>query len=269
MILFEEVTFWYRHDGAPAVDGFSLRIGDGERVALVGPNGSGKSTVALLADGLLLPARGRVLVDGLDTRDASARDRVRSAVGLVLQNPENQIVGATVEEDVAFGPENLALPPDEIRRRVNEAIDAVGLSGLERREPHTLSEGQKQRLAIAGALAMRARHLVLDEPTAMLDPAGRESVLDAVARFRAEGGTVIHVTHDASEIALCERAVCIRDGRLVFDGASADLLADAALMDALGIEPSPLAAVAKALSEAGVSVPPVPDVEEVVRALWR
>ncbi len=267
MIVFEGVTFSYQDAGRPAVFSIDLLFRDGERVALIGPNGSGKSTLALLANGILVPSEGRVLVDGLDTADERVLDRVRSSVGLVLQNPDNQIVGATVEEDVAFGPENLALPAEEIAHRVRAAIDAVGLAGLERREPHTLSEGQKQRLAIAGALAMRPQHLVLDEPTAMLDPLGRAEVLDALARFHGEGHGMVHITHDASEIALCDRAVGLRGGRVVFDGSVRDLLSDEGAMSELGVEPAPLWEVRRAIVEAGVPVPLDADARRLVEVL--
>lgn len=268
VIVFDGVTFSYRDAGEPAVLEVDLRLGDGERVALVGPNGSGKSTLALLANGILVPHEGRVLVDGLDTAQERVLDRVRSAVGLVLQNPDDQIVGATVEEDVAFGPENLALHPDEIVERVRAAIAAVGLSGLERREPHTLSEGQKQRLAIAGALAMQPRHLVLDEPTAMLDPIGRREVLEAVARFHREGRGVVHITHDAAEIALCDRAVGLRGGRVAFDGPVSELLCDEAAMADLGIEPAPLWEVGRILAASGIQIPLNADARAFVEALW-
>lgn len=267
MIEFEGVTFSYQGAGRPAVFGIDLRFRDGERVALIGPNGSGKSTLALLANGILAPSQGRVLVDGLDTADERTLDQVRSSVGLVLQNPDNQIVGATVEEDVAFGPENLALSAAEIARRVRAAIEAVGLAGLEQREPHTLSEGQKQRLAIAGALAMRPRHLVLDEPTAMLDPVGRAEVLDAIARFHGDGRGVVHITHDAAEIALCERAVGLLEGRVVFDGSARELLGDEAAMSMLRVEPAPLWEIRRAFVEAGVPVPPDADARALVEAL--
>lgn len=268
MIVFDGAAFSYGNLGEPAVAAIDLRLPEGERVALIGPNGSGKSTLALLANGILVPQEGRVLVDGMDTRDERVLDRVRSAVGLVLQNPDDQIVGATVEEDVAFGPENLALPPDEIAERVRAAIDAVGLAGLERREPHTLSEGQKQRLAIAGALAMRPKHLVLDEPTAMLDPIGRAEVLDAIGRFHRDGRGIVHITHDAAEVALCERAVGLRGGRIVYDGPAQDLLHDEAAMSELGIEPAPIWEVARVLASEGIAVPHDADARTLVEALW-
>lgn len=268
MIVFEEVSFAYREGDPPAVSHVSLRIADGERVALVGPNGSGKSTIAMLTNGVLVPTRGRVLVDGFDTADSNAIDDVRSLVGLVLQNPDDQIVGATVEEDVAFGPENLALPSDEIRRRVVSAINAVGLSGLERREPHTLSEGQKQRLAIAGALAMEPRYLVMDEPTAMLDPAGRASVLAAIAALHGGGRSVVHITHDASEILLCDRAIGLRQGRVVYDGDVRALLQDEDAMLALDVQPFPSLEVARLLAQAGVRVPVDADASRLVDAVW-
>jgi energy-coupling factor transport system ATP-binding protein len=178
VISFSNVDFSYRNGNAvlAALRNISLDVHPGETVAVLGANGSGKSTLARLANGLLLPEAGTVTVDGCGTDDESRTQEIRERIAIVLQHPDDQIVATTVEDDVAFGPENLGLSRDEIRRRVDEALLSVGLVGLERREPHLLSGGQKQRLAIAGALAMQPRYLVLDEPTSMLDPEGRRDV---------------------------------------------------------------------------------------------
>ncbi|GAB4284110.1 MAG: energy-coupling factor transporter ATPase [Coriobacteriia bacterium] len=270
MIEFIDVVFSYPGAVEPAVAGVSLLVRPGEVVAVVGPNGSGKSTIARLADGLLTPDEGRILVDGMDTREGGTIYDVRARVGLVLQNPDNQIVGTVVEEDVAFGPENLGVPLPELAERVAEAIEVVGLAGLERREPHLLSEGQKQRLAIAGALALRPRYLVLDEPTAMLDPEGRTAVLTIIDRLRAEGHGIVHVTHHLEHVVGADRVIALDRGRVVFTGEPEALLSDAGLLARLGLEPPALARLAHALGRHGIAVPhAVSTAEELVGALWR
>jgi energy-coupling factor transport system ATP-binding protein len=271
VISFESVDFRY-HSGAPlALDGVSLTLDAGEFVAVVGANGSGKSTLARLCDGLLAPSAGRVLVDGLDTVDPGSLWTVRSLVGMVFQDPDDQIVGTVVEEDCAFGPENIGLPSAEIRRRVDAALHAVGLDGLERREPHLLSEGQKQRLAVAGALAMRPRYLVFDEPTAMLDPEGRRSVLEIADRLaHAEGHGVLIVSHDTAGVARADRVIGLAAGRIVFDGSPEGLLGDAVLLAGVGLALPPAARLASALRRRGLDVPvAAADAESVVDALWR
>jgi energy-coupling factor transport system ATP-binding protein len=270
VISFESVTYRYHGSDAPALYDVSFLLEPGEFVALVGANGSGKSTLARLCDGLLLPGRGRVSVDGLDTVDPAHTWDVRSLVGMVFQDPDDQIVGTVVEEDCAFGPENLGVPSADIRLRVDEALAAVGLVGLERREPHLLSEGQKQRLAVAGALAMRPRYLVLDEPTAMLDPAGRRSVFAIVESLAREGGHgVLLVSHDAAGIARADRVIGLDGGRVVFDGTPDGLLGDAGLMSSLGLALPPAGRLAAALRDLGRDVPLTAlDAESVVAALW-
>lgn len=269
MIELVDVTFTYPGAGTPALAGVSLTLAPGELVAVVGANGSGKSTLARLCDGLLLPCSGTVLVDGMDTRDGSRAYDVRSRVGLVLQDPDDQIVGTVVEEDVAFGPENLGVPREELRRRVDEAIAAVGLTGLERREPHLLSEGQKQRLAFAGALAMQPAYLVADEPTAMLDPNGRADVLAILGRLVAGGTGVVHVTHRLADLASASRVVALAAGRIAYAGEPAGLLADAALMARLGVSLPPVAELAASLRALGVGIPAdALTPAEVLEALW-
>lgn len=271
MITFESVAYRYRSGGADALTDVTLRLGQGELVAVVGANGSGKSTLARLCDGLLLPSEGRVTVDGIDTADSERLIEVRSSVGMVFQDPDDQIVGTVVEEDCAFGPENLGLSQPEIRGRVDDALAAVGLTGLERREPHLLSEGQKQRLAVAGALAMRPCHLVLDEPTAMLDPAGRRAVASILERLvRVGGHGVLLVTHDAADVARCDRVVGLDGGRVVFDDAPSALLGDARLMASVGLQATNAGRVAEALRARGIDVPvTAQDAESLVSALWR
>jgi energy-coupling factor transport system ATP-binding protein len=270
MIELIDVAFSYPGAAGPALRGVSLVLRAGELVALLGGNGSGKSTLARLCDGLLLPSAGRVVVDGMDTSDEATTWEVRSRVGLVLQDPEDQIVGTVVEEDVAFGPENLGVPRAELRRRVDAALAAVGLTGFERREPHLLSEGQKQRLAIAGALALEPAYLVLDEPVAMLDPRGRRDVLDVVERLvRDEGRGVLHVTHRLEDVASADRAVVLTAGEVAFDGPPEALIADEALMRAAGLALPPVGRLGEALRSRGVAVPYAAlSPEAVVAALW-
>ncbi len=271
MIRFESVSFRYRADAPLALDDVCVTLEAGEVVAVVGANGSGKSTLARLCDGLLEPTSGRVLVDGIDTAAPESLWDVRSMVGMVFQDPDDQIVGTVVEEDCAFGPENIGVPSAEIRVRVDSSLAAVGLQGLERREPHLLSEGQKQRLAVAGALAMRPRYLVFDEPTAMLDPAGRRAVLEITERLaRAEGHGVLVVSHDITGIARADRVIGLDSGRVVFDGGPDGLLGDAGMMALLGLALSPAARLAAALRERGLDVPlSAADAESLVASLWR
>lgn len=221
MISFEDVYFWYgeekREDGSQALRGVSFVLPERGFVALLGRNGSGKSTLAKHCNGLLVPKKGSVCVDGMDTRNEEFLWEIRRLVGLVFQNPDNQLVATTVEEDVAFGPENLGLAPSEIRARVDEALERVGMGEYRRREPHTLSGGQKQRVAIAGVLAMRPKYLVLDEATAMLDPEGREELLQLLRELRKEIG-ILYITHNVEEALLADRLMIIDDGRIVAEG---------------------------------------------------
>lgn len=270
MLVFDYVSYRYPDAGAVALDDASLTLEPGTVLAVAGANGSGKSTLARLCDGLLLPATGTVSVDGFDTRDEATLWDVRSRVGMVFQDPDDQIVGTVVEEDVAFGPENLGIDAEELRERVTGALAAVGLSGLERREPHLLSEGQKQRVAIAGALALRPAYLVLDEPTAMLDPAGRRSVLDLIDRLaRTDGHGVLHVSHDVAGIARADRVLVLARGRVVFSGEPERLLSDPDLLDQAGLVLPPMGRLGAALRSCGIDLSPTAlDAESVTAALW-
>ncbi|MCS7242057.1 MAG: energy-coupling factor transporter ATPase [Candidatus Caldatribacterium sp.] len=253
MISFENVHFWYGEKGdnttvTPVLRGISCCFREGEFVVLLGRNGSGKSTLAKHCNGLLLPKRGSVLVDGMDTRDASVLWEIRRRVGLVFQNPDNQLVATTVEEDVAFGPENLGLPPAEIRRRVDEALEKVGMTEYRKREPHTLSGGQKQRVAIAGVLAMRPKYLVLDEATAMLDPEGRVELLQLLQELRSEVG-ILHITHNVEEALLADRVFIIDEGSIVAEG-----------------PPREVFLIGKAIEQWGLELPQIVD---VALLLWK
>lgn len=249
------MSYSYRLTGGEivALKDVTFSLQPGEVLAVVGANGSGKSTLVRMSNGLLLAESGSVTIEGLSTSDSSALHRIRELVGLVFQHPDDQIVATSVEDDVAFGPENLGLPPTEIRRRVDDALTAVGLTRLGSKEPHLLSGGQKQRLVIAGALAMRPRYLVMDEPTSMLDPQGRREVLELIGTLKAQGHGVLLVTHDLAEAATADRVIVLAQGAIAFEGTSEDLLGRPDL-DSWGLELPPVTALASALFEMGVPV---------------
>ena len=271
----ETLTFRYavEEGTAPTVlDGVSLAIRPGEFVAVLGHNGSGKSTLAKHLNAILLPTGGKVYVDGMDTCDEEKLLDIRRQVGMVFQNPDNQIVASVVEEDVAFGPENLSVPSAEIRQRVDEALTAVGMTEYARHAPHLLSGGQKQRVAIAGVLAMRPRCIVLDEPTAMLDPVGRKEVLDTVRRLNREQNiTVVLITHHMDEAAQADRLVVMHDGHIVADDKPELVFQNVDGLRSLGLEvPEPVALLYE-LRQSGVDVPltalTVDECAEVLRKL--
>ncbi len=243
MLRLDGVYYTYSLPGGASIDalrGISLTIADGERVALVGANGSGKSTLARHLNGLLLPTRGDVYVNDINTRDKSQLQAIRQTVGIIFQDPDNQLVATVVEEDVAFGPENLGVPQGELQDRVTQALGAVDLAAERKRAPHLLSGGQRQRVAIAGILAMRPRVIVLDEATAMLDPRGRRDVLDILARLHADGVTIVQVTHFMNEAALADRVVILDAGQVAADGPPARVFEDRERLLALGLDvPAP------------------------------
>lgn len=217
-------------------DGISLTIEQGSFVAVLGHNGSGKSTLAKHLNAILLPQGGSVAVYGMDTRDEALLLEIRRTVGMVFQNPDNQIVSNVVEEDVAFAPENLGVAPDEIRRRVDDALRQVGMYAYRNHAPHLLSGGQKQRIAIAGVIAMRPKCIVLDEPTAMLDPRGRREVLETIHRLNRENGiTVILITHHMPEAAAAQRVITMSDGKIVADGTPEAVFTQVELLESVGL----------------------------------
>lgn len=253
----EGLTHSYSGEQSPALNGVDLAIEPGEWVAVVGPNGSGKSTLAKHLNALLLPTAGAVFVDGIDTRDMDRLWDVRRTVGMVFQNPDNQIVATVVEEDVAFGPENLGVPSPEIRRRVDEALARVGMAGFGRREPHLLSGGQKQRVAIAGALAMQPRCLVLDEATSMLDPAGRSDVLGLIAELNREMGlTVVQITHHMDEALQAGRVLVMQEGKVVIDDTPRSVFTRDADLRAIGLDLPTIVQLAGELRTLGLPLPP-------------
>ncbi|HLN61760.1 MAG TPA: energy-coupling factor transporter ATPase [Symbiobacteriaceae bacterium] len=252
-----------------ALDHVNLTVQPGEFVAILGMNGSGKSTLARHLNALLLPRDGTVLVDGMDTRDEKSLWPIRDRVGMVFQNPDNQIVAAVVEEDVAFGPENQGCPPVEIRRRVEEALASVGMLHMRERSPHLLSGGQKQRVAIAGALALRPACLVLDEPTAMLDPSGRAEVVEVVRRLNKElGMAVVWITHFMEEAALADRVVVMAGGRVHLEGTPRDVFVQSRQLRELRLDVPVAVAVAERLRAQGLALPAgLLTLEELVDAL--
>jgi energy-coupling factor transporter ATPase len=250
-IEFHDVQFSYpapTGSASPALRNLDLAIRRGEYWVILGRNGSGKSTLARLLNGLLAPTGGRVIVDGLDTRDTAVLREVRRRVGLVFQTPDNQLIANTVEEDVAFGPENLGVPHGELVERVRTALTTVGMWELRQRPPHLLSAGQKQRVAIAGILAMRPDCLVLDEATAMLDPAGRRDVLELVAGLHSAGATVVAITHHMTEAILADRVAVLHEGKLALTGTPREIFAQAEKLREFGLSLPPVLALAREMN---------------------
>ena len=248
-----DLCFSYDEEkGGLALDNVSLSFEEGSFVAILGHNGSGKSTLAKHMNAILLPPGGKVFVGGMDTADEAHLFDVRKTAGMVFQNPDNQIVATVVEEDVAFACENMGLPPAEIRQRVDESLAAVGMTAFARHAPHLLSGGQKQRVAIAGVLAMRPRCIVMDEPTAMLDPSGRAEVMEAVRRLRKETGmTVILITHHMDEAAQADRVVVMRHGKVALDGTPKAVFSQVEALSALALEAPQTVQLLYALDPAG------------------
>lgn len=273
MIRIENLYHRYGTDpsGLPAINRLSMTINKGEFVAIVGNNGSGKSTLAKHLNALLLPTEGRILIDGRDTGDVQQLWEIRQKVGMVFQNPDNQIVAAVVEEDVAFGPENLGLSSGQIQERVTEALSLVGMDNYRQHGPHLLSGGQKQRIAIAGVIAMRPDCIVLDEATAMLDPYGRKEVLDTVKRLnREEGITIVYITHFMDEAVQADRVVAMNAGKVVLDGTPRHVFSQISTIQGLGLDVPDVTALARLLRAKGVQVAPdVMTVDEMVEALCR
>ena len=256
----QSISFSYHvEEGQAPVNVFenlSVDIHQGEMTAVLGHNGSGKSTFAKHLNAILLPSGGKVYVDGIDTADEERLYDIRQEVGMVFQNPDNQIVATVVEEDVAFGLENIGVPPKEIRERVDRALMDVGIYEYKKHAPHRLSGGQKQRVAIAGILAMRPECIVLDEPTAMLDPSGRREVLEAVHRLCRESGmTVVLITHHMSEAIPADRVIVLSDGELVMDGTPAEVFARVDELRALGLAVPETTELIYELNAEGFSLP--------------
>lgn len=254
-----DTFFRYPDENDPnawVLKGINLEIKEGSFVAILGHNGSGKSTLAKHMNALLLPTKGTILVDGIETSEGDKLLDIRSRVGMVFQNPDNQIVASVVEEDVAFAPENMGVPPAEIRRRVDEALNMVGMYEYRDHSPHLLSGGQKQRIAIAGVIAMRPKCIVLDEATAMLDPVGRKEILETIRQLNSEYGiTVVLITHHMDEAAQAQRLVVMSDGKMIADGPPREVFQDVDGLRAAGLAVPDTVQLLYELRQEGLDVP--------------
>lgn len=259
MITTESLRFAYKHEGGESTQvlfDITLNIKPGEFVAVLGHNGSGKSTLAKHFNCILLPSGGKVYIDGMDTQDEANLYTIRSLCGMVFQNPDNQIVATITEEDVAFGPENLGVPMPELRERVDEALKTVGMFEFRTHAPHLLSGGQKQRIAIAGIIAMRPRCIVLDEPTAMLDPVGRREVLATISKLNKQYGiTIILITHHMNEAADADRVIIMNDGKIAMDGTPKEVFTRVDELKEFGLSVPQTVELLYELQKSGIDVP--------------
>ena len=272
MIKFENVSFAYNRDEKEnkALDNVSFEINKGEFVSILGMNGSGKSTIAKIMDGILLPTEGDATVMGMNTKNEENLLEIRQNLGLVFQNPDNQIIATIVEEDVAFGPENLGLPTPEIRKRVDEALEIVSLSEYKKHAPNFLSGGQKQRLAIAGILAINPNIIVFDEPTAMLDPVGRKEVMDTIVKLNKNyEKTVVFITHFMNEAVLSDRLMVMHEGKLVWDDTPRRIFSDVKRVHSLGLDVPQVTELSNLLKNDGYNVSGDElSIDELVAKLW-
>lgn len=255
IIEFKDVSFKYDEEGAEVINNLNLDFYEGQFTCVLGHNGSGKSTMAKLINALNIPTSGQVLTFGYDTADEDNEVNIRRNVGMVFQNPDNQIVATIVEDDVAFGPENLGIPREEIRRRVDEALNIVDMYEYRRHEPHRLSGGQKQRVAIAGIIAMQTNCIVLDEPTAMLDPKGRREVMNALYKLKNDLGiSVILVTHFMDEAVNADRVIVMNDGNVALDGTPSEVFRQTELLKSMGLTVPKALELADELRKNGVNI---------------
>ncbi len=259
MIEFKKVTHYYnteQNDKIASLSEINLRIHKGDFIAIIGANGSGKSTLAKHINGLLLPSEGEVLVENLNTRDMEAVWDIRKQVGMVFQNPDNQLIATTVEDDIAFGLENIGIEVKEMEKRVDWALNIVGLNGLRNSEPHLLSGGQKQRVVIAGALAMNTSYLILDEPTSMLDPKGRKNILEIVKDLnKREGITIVYITQFMSEAAQFDKIFVLDKGRLVLKDSPKNIFSKAEQLFSMSLEVPQITKLARELAKSGLDIP--------------
>lgn len=259
IITIENLTFEYMRgeESQPlrAISNLNLEIERGSFTAIIGKNGSGKSTLAKNLNGLLLPTEGIIYVDGYDTRDDSSIWNVRQTAGMVFQNPDNQLVSAIVEDDVAFGPENLGIDPAEIRRRVDKALEDVNMGQFKKKAPHLLSGGQKQRIAIAGVVAMKPKCIIFDEPTAMLDPKGRAEIMSIIDELHAEGITVILITHFMDEAVRADRVIIMHEGKILLDGTPQQVFEQEELIRSVNLDVPLMVEMGAKLRRAGIDVP--------------
>lgn len=267
MISFEDVSFTYTNEDYVLKD-ISVEIPQGQFVCVLGANGSGKSTFSKLINALLLPDKGAVIIDGLITSDAENTFSIRSRAGSVFQNPDDQIVASLVENDVAFGPENLGIPNPELRQRVEAALAQVGLTGFEKRETTALSGGQKQRVAIAGVLAMQPQILIFDEASAMLDPRGRRGLMRVCKELHEQGMTVVMITHYMEEAAEADRILVLREGQIVLDGMPEEVLTQDEVLRELNLDIPFATQLSRLLQDKGIDIPTFVDREALKEALW-
>lgn len=271
IIEIKNVTYNYIEDEVEytAVNNVSLNIEKGSFTVILGHNGSGKSTLAKMLNGLNRPSSGDILVDGINTRDEENEFLIKKKVGMVFQNPDNQLVASIVEEDVAFGPENLGLDPKVIRQRVDEALKAVGMYEFRNSTPHHLSGGQKQRIAIAGIIALEPECIVLDEPTAMLDPKGRQEIINTILRLNKEKGiTVVLITHYMEEAERADRVLVMNDGEFIADGTPKEIFKNVKMLKSVGLDVPQTTELLYALNQNGIAVPTdVLSIEETADAI--
>ena len=266
----KDITYSYTSETSitPALSGVTLMVEKGSFIAIIGHNGSGKSTFARHINALFLPASGSVTVNGMDTKDEEKVWDIRKCSGMVFQNPDNQLIATIVEEDVAFGPENIGVPPKEIRERVDAALEQVGMGAFKERAPHMLSGGQKQRVAIAGVLAMHPDIIVFDEPTAMLDPEGRTEVLDTIRQLNSEGKTILLITHYMEEALQADSVVIMTGGRITKMSTPRDVFADEQALSEAGLSAPPHIALYHRLKAKGFDMGPCPlTTEELVEKI--
>lgn len=273
MIRAESVSFKYirNEEMNHVLKDFNIHVKDGEFVVIMGHNGSGKSTFAKLTNAILLPESGDVYVADMNTKDDDKLWAIREKAGMIFQNPDNQIVATMVEEDVAFGPENLGIEPDEIRKRVDRVLKIVNMDGYQTRPPHMLSGGQKQRIAIAGILAMSPDCIILDEPTAMLDPSGRKEVLDIIHKLnKEENMTVVLITHFMNEAIYADRVIVLDDGHIKLTGAPQEVFSNIEEMQAIGLDVPEVTKLAAFLKKEGINIPSnIITLEEMISELCR
>jgi energy-coupling factor transport system ATP-binding protein len=273
IIVLDALTYEYRKEDeeqpVKALDGVSLSVAEGSFTAVLGKNGSGKSTLAKNINALLLPSGGAVYVDGFNTADEAHVWEIRQRAGMVFQNPDNQLVSAIVEDDVAFGPENLGVATEEIKLRIERSLKSVGMYEFRKKGPHMLSGGQKQRVAIAGVIAMRPKCVIFDEPTAMLDPKGREEVMDVIRMLHGEGVTIVLITHFMEEAVHADRVVILDDGRVALDGTPEEVFLEMEAIREMALDAPLVVELADRLRRRGWDVPPVIKMEEMVEYLCR
>lgn len=273
MIHAKALSYWYSTRDAPVLRDIDLKIPKGQYIAIIGPNGCGKTTLIKHFNALLKPSEGTVHIDGLDTADPMSHAVIRQRVGMIFQNPDHQIVGSTVEEDVSFGPGNLQLPTSEIKERVSEALRQVGMTHFARRPPQSLSGGEKQLVAIAGILAMEPTYIAFDEPTSYLDPSGRDRILEVLKELHKQSLTIIHVAHDMDEIVDADRILVMKESRIVFDDSPSAVFSKRDWLNSNGLALPQIAELTHRLRQAGASLRPgilhLEDACEEITALMR